>query len=105
MKLNLYTKKNGRIVCWILVIVDIFLGGIAVFYPLFYAEILHPQLENPPVDFIVRTGVLWLIFAVFQLIAATSKEPEKWFFHRQAPAPFLLNILGIQDPEHPFCSN
>ena len=104
MKKNLFTTKNGRLICWILVIVDIFLGGTAIFFPLLYSQIFHPELINPPIDFIVRTGVLWLIFALFQLIAAISKEPEKWFFLvgmirlMEVPADIIYSILAIGSP-------
>lgn len=63
--MQLFSKRNGRITCWILVIVDIILGGTAVFLPDFYVSFLHPELIDPPYDFIARTGTLWLVFLVF----------------------------------------
>ncbi|MHA1293462.1 MAG: hypothetical protein ACTSQJ_12430 [Promethearchaeota archaeon] len=72
--------KYGQIICGILFIFDIILGGIAVFFPYYYAQIFHQNLSNPPIDFIVRTGILWIVFAFFQLMAVIIKEHEKWFF-------------------------
>ena len=90
MKIFELNEQNGRLICWVLVLVDIFLGGSAVFFPYFYAELLHPGLTNPPIDFIIRTGILWLFFMVVQLRAATSKDPKKWFF-----AVAILRIMDI----------
>ena len=96
-----YTEKNGRLVCLILVVVDIFLGGTAVFFPFFYSDLLHPELTNIPVDFIVRTGILWLVFAFFQFMALISKNPKNWFLVVAAvrlmdvPADIIYGILAI----------
>ena len=101
MEKTLLTEKNGRLLCWTLTIFDIFLGGITVFFPLLYSQVIHPELSDPPVDIIMRTGVLWLIFAFFQFMAATSKEPEKWFFAvgiirlMEVPADILYGTLAI----------
>ena len=101
MTQNLYTIKNGRIVCWILVVVDIFLGGSATFFPLLYSQMLHPELTNPPIDFIMRTGVIWLVFAFFQFMAAISKNPKKWFLVvacvrlMDVPADIIYGIFAI----------
>lgn len=101
MEYKLLTEKNGRLACFMLVIVDIFLGGAAVFFPYMYAEMLHPELADPPIDFIVRTGILWLVFALFQGIAATRKEPKNWFFLvgcirlMEVPADIIYGALAI----------
>ena len=102
--MQILTERNGRVACWMLVIVDIFLGGTAVFFPRLYAQLLHPELTSPPVDFIVRTGILWLVFMVFQLIAANSKDPVRWFFLvgvirlMEVPADIAYGILAIGSP-------
>lgn len=104
MKRALYSIENGRLICWMLVLVDIVLGGTAVFFPYFYAKIFHPELKNPPIDFIVRTGILWLVFAFFQFKGATSKDPKKWFFVigiirlMEVPADIIYGILAIGSP-------
>ena len=101
MSEKLFTEKNGRMVCLILVFVDIFLGGSAVFFPYFYSELIHPELTNPPIDFIMRTGILWLVFAFFQFMAVISKNPRKWFLVVAAvrlmdvPADIVYGILAI----------
>ena len=98
---ELISLKNGRVVCWMLVIVDIILGGSAVFFPDLYTSFLHPELIDPPYDFIARTGTLWLVFLVFQAVAATRKRPEKWFFLvgcirlMEVPADIVYAILAI----------
>ncbi len=98
---KLMTEKNGRIVCLMLVIVDIFLGGSAVFFPYFYSQMLHPGVANPPIDFIMRTGILWLVFAFFQFMAVISKNPKNWFLVVAAirlmdvPADIIYGIYAI----------
>jgi len=74
--MKILSPATGRKLCWFLVLVDVILGGLAVFFPNNYALIFHPRLSDPPIDFIVRTGVLWLIFIVFQVLGAIS-PPEK----------------------------
>ncbi len=101
MVLDLFTERNGRVVCFALVIVDIVLGGSAVFFPQFYAKTFHPNLTQIPVDFIVRTGILWLVFALFQAIAVFSKHPKKWFFAvgiirlMEVPADIVYGALAM----------
>jgi hypothetical protein len=101
MSEKLFTEKNGRIICLMLVVIDIFLGGSAVFLPYFYSQLIHPDLNNPPIDFIMRTGVLWLVFAFFQLMAVISKKPRKWFLVVAAvrlmdvPADIIYGITAI----------
>ncbi len=98
---KLFTEKNGRFICLILVIVDLFLGGSSVFFPYFYSELLHPELTNPPIDFIMRTGVLWLVFAFFQFMALISKNPRNWFLIVAAvrlmdvPADVVYGIMAM----------
>lgn len=101
MTLGLFKIQNGRMICGILVIVDIILGGLAIFFPHFYVQIFHPNLETFPFDFIARTGVLWLIFALIQFIAMISKNPKQWFFTvglirlMEVPADIVYGILAI----------
>ncbi len=101
MSKSILTEKNGRIMCWALTIFDIFLGGVTVFFPLLYSEIIHPELVDPRVDLIVRTGILWLVFAFFQFMAATRKDPEKWFFGvgiirlMEVPADIIYGSIAI----------
>jgi len=99
--MELLTERYGKIVCMVLVVVDLVLGGTAVFFPYSYAEIFHPGLTTPPIDFIVRTGILWLGFAFFQGVAAFSKNPQRWFFVvsilrlMDVPADIIYGILAM----------
>ena len=79
---NLQAEKTGRLFCWLLVVVDTILATVAVLFPEVYCAILHPKLdiEDIPVDLIVRTGLLWAAFMGIQLLAALSRDPHKWFF-------------------------
>ncbi len=101
MALKLFSVPSGRFICWVLVGVDIYLGGLATFFPQNYASIFHPNLASPPVDFIVRTGILWLMFLVFQLCGALSKDPRKWFFAvglirlMEVPADLVYSQLAL----------
>ncbi len=101
MHKSLLNEKNGRILCWVLTIFDLFLGGVTVFFPQLYCQIIHPELLNPPIDILIRTGILWLGFAFFQFIAATSKEPEKWFLVvacirlMDVPADIVYGLFAI----------
>ncbi|MBD3351101.1 MAG: hypothetical protein GF364_06410 [Candidatus Lokiarchaeota archaeon] len=100
--MELFNVKNGRIACAILVIVDVILGGCAVFFSEFYAAIFHPNLpaSEIPTDYIIRTGVLWLVFLLFQLIATFSRRSDRWFFVVAAvrlmdvPADIVYGILA-----------
>lgn len=104
MSLKILSEQAGRLICCALVIVDIFLGGMAVFFPYTYASFLHPDLSSPPIDFIIRTGILWLVFMIFQVIAAITKNPEKWFFIvgiirlMEVPADIAYGILALGSP-------
>ncbi len=101
MPLKLFSIQSGRILCWALVGVDLYLGGLAAFFPAIYASIFHPNLLTPAVDFIVRTGILWLMFLVFQLCGAVSKDPRKWFFAigiirlMEVPADLVYSQIAI----------
>jgi len=101
MHVELFSEKNGRLACLMLVFVDLFLGGSAVFFPYFYSELLHPGLANPPIDFIMRTGILWLVFAFFQFMAVISKNPRNWFLIvavvrlMDVPADIIYGIMAL----------
>lgn len=100
--MDLLREKFGRLVCVALVGVDVVLGGIATFVPAQWAALFHPELPaaDIPVDFIVRTGVLWLAFLVFQAIAASVKHPRQWFFAvglirlMEVPADVIYSALA-----------
>ncbi len=83
----------ARGLCLGLGVFDLGLGGLAAFSPKRYAALLHPEREEPlPRDFIVRTGVLWLFFALAELTAATrigKKSLGRWFF--------LVGALRLMD--------
>ena len=68
---------------------DVLLGATAVFFPRAYAELFHPHLANPPIDFIARTGCLWLFFATVEFFAF-YKKTALWFF-----AVGLLRLLDV----------
>jgi hypothetical protein len=76
------TINEGRKVCWVLAAVDAVLGVSATFFPSTYLSLVHPALPaaEAPVDWVVRTGLLWLMMLVFELCGALSAAPAKWFF-------------------------
>jgi hypothetical protein len=87
-KLSLY----ARVLCFNLAVFDLFLGGGTILFPKSYAALFHPLLADPPLDFIVRTGVIWLFFCFAQSVAFTRKTTEarvKWFF--------IVGILRLMD--------
>ena len=75
-------QRTGRAICWLLVLLDLVLGVGTVLFPLRYFSLFHPELpaSEAPVDLIVRTGILWLMFCAIQLCGALSRAPAKWFF-------------------------
>jgi hypothetical protein len=99
---SLLTEKTGRIICWGLVLVDSVLGTSATFFPQLYCALLHPrQLAGDcATELIVRTGILWLMFMVFQLCAALSRNPQRWFFSvglmrlMEVPADLAYGVLA-----------
>ena len=79
-------------VCLGLAVFDLILGGGSVLYPRVYAALFHPYLAEPPVDFIVRTGFVWLFFCLAQTIAGTRRKVEaqvRWFF--------IVGLLRLMD--------
>ena len=76
------SRKSGRCVCLALAVVDMALGTVAALFPKVYLSTMHPGLSptDSPADWVARTGVLWLMFLVFELCGAFSAAPAKWFF-------------------------
>lgn len=99
---SLLTEKTGRIICWGLVLIDSVLGTITTFFPQLYCALLHPRVVagDCATDLIVRTGIVWLMFMVFQLCAALSRNPETWFFSiglirlMEVPADLAYGVLA-----------
>ncbi|HSA58445.1 MAG TPA: hypothetical protein VLJ37_02015, partial [bacterium] len=77
------------LLCLVLGIFDLALGGTALFSPQTYADLFHPNLADPQIDLIARTGCLWLFFAAVELFAFYKKTPL-WFF-----AVGLLRLLDV----------
>ncbi len=81
-----------RLLCACLAIFDLVLGGGSIIFPRAYAELFHPELADPPIDLIVRTGFIWLFFCLAQTIAATRKRQGaqvRWFF--------IVGLLRLMD--------
>lgn len=76
-------------ICLGLGLFDTLLGGMATISPDTYASIFHPYLADPPKDFIVRTGIIWLFFAASEITAFISRRPERFFF--------LVGMLRLMD--------
>ena len=54
----------------LLVIIDIVLGGVAVFFPSVYMRFIHPYAPpDTPVYLLQRAGAVWLGYLVVQAIA------------------------------------
>jgi hypothetical protein len=77
------------LLCLLLGVFDLALGGTALFSPQTYADLFHPNLSDPPVDFIARTGCLWLFFAGVEIFAF-YKRTALWFF-----AVGLLRLMDV----------
>jgi hypothetical protein len=96
------TPAVGRTVCWGLAGIDAVLGSTAALFPETYLALIHPGLPpgELPADWVVRTGVLWLIFMVFELSGALSPSPAKWFFcvamlrWMEVPADLAYGLLA-----------
>jgi hypothetical protein len=86
------TERGGRKVCWALAGIDLVLGGGAVLFPDTYLTVVHPHLpaDDHPEDWVVRTGVVWLMFLAVEFCAARSAKPAKWFF-----AVALLRLIEV----------
>jgi hypothetical protein len=67
--------------CWALVLFDLALGGVAVFWPELFMRVFPPALDPSQVDFVRRTGMLWLAFVVVALRTATVAPDRRghWF--------------------------
>ena len=76
------TVNVGRGICCALAAIDALLGVTATFFPERYLALIHPGLPpgELPTDWVVRTGMLWLVFLVFELFGALSASPLQWFF-------------------------
>ena len=67
----------------LLVIIDIVLGGVAVFFPWIYMDFIHPDAPpDEPVYLLIRAGVIWLGYLVIQAIA--------FFQYRRVPEWILV---------------
>ena len=92
--------KPAALICLALAVFDLALGGMAVWKPLLYAHLFHPNLAAPPLDFIARTGVIWLFFGVVEALAAWKRNPV-WFFAvglfrlMEVPADVIYATMAI----------
>jgi hypothetical protein len=62
--------------------IDLMLGSVAVLFPATYLGWVHPHLPpgEHPEDWVVRTGVLWLLLMAVEVYAAVRAAPARWFF-------------------------
>jgi hypothetical protein len=76
------TERGGRTICLLLAAIDLVLGGGATLLPGAYLSWVHPHLSSAeyPYDWVVRTGILWLMFMIVEMCAALSVAPARWFF-------------------------
>ncbi len=96
------TESWGRGICWLLAATDAVLGLGATLAPSAYLSVVHPHLpvSGHPYDWVVRTGALWLMFLVFELLGALSRAPAKWFFcvamlrWMEVPADIVYGLLA-----------
>lgn len=67
--------------CWALFLFDLALGGVAAAWPELYMRVMHPEMDISQIDFVRRTGMLWLAFAAVALCAATVAPDRRghWF--------------------------
>ena len=96
------SRRTGRGICLALAGVDAALGIAAAAFPNAYLSLVHSGLPERefPIDWVVRTGVLWLMFLVFELSGALSAAPGKWFFcvamlrWMEVPADVAYGVLA-----------
>jgi hypothetical protein len=82
--------------------VDAVLGCAAALFPGAYLSAVHPGLPqgDDPIDWVVRTGVIWLMFLVFEVFGAFSAAPGRWFFcvamirWMEVPADIAYGVLA-----------
>jgi hypothetical protein len=86
----------------LLVVIDIVLGGVAVFFPHVYMSIIHPYAPpDTPVYLLQRAGVVWLGYLVMQALAFFGyTEMPEWVLVVgilrliEVPADTLYVIVG-----------
>jgi hypothetical protein len=95
-------QKAGRGICLALAGVDAVLGLTAAVFPAAYLSIVHPSLpaSEYPIDWVARTGAIWLMFLTFEMSGALSAAPGKWFFcvamvrWMEVPADVVYGVLA-----------
>lgn len=67
--------------CWGLFLFDLALGGVAAGWPELYMRVMHPEMDLSQLQFVRRTGMLWLAFSVVALRTATTTPDRRghWF--------------------------
>lgn len=86
----------------VLVLIDIVLGSVAVFFPHLYMSIIHPYAAaDTPVYLLQRAGTVWFGYLVIQTIAFFRyQETPEWVFTVgisrliEVPADLLYVIVG-----------
>jgi hypothetical protein len=96
------SERGARRLCWALAALDLLLGGSAALFPATYLQLVHPHLppSKYPVEWVVRTGGLWIVFSIVEAIAARSPAAAKWFFTvailrlMEVPADVVYGVLA-----------
>jgi hypothetical protein len=89
------TTRTTRIICIALAILDLFLGGAALFFPKLYLLFMQPGALDDPTYLIQRTGTVWLVFSAVQFIAF-FKTP-RW----RAPVLVVAGFRLMEVPADP----
>ncbi len=98
------TTRLVRPLLGLLVLIDIFLGGVAVFWPRFYMQWVHPEVAlSDPVYLVQRSGMIWLAYLAIQAIAFLRfKRTPEWVlivaFLRLVEVPADIMYLFVGEP-------
>ena len=93
---------SGRIIALGLFLFDLLLGLFTAIWPEVYFSIVHPELPDPQIELLRRSGGMWLAFAVVALITATCQRDVRarwfmvlgWFRLIEVPADLLYGLTA-----------
>lgn len=93
---------SGRIIALTLFFFDLLLSAFTAAWPEVYLSIIHPDLAEPQVELLRRSGGMWLAFSIVALIAATCPRDVRarwfmvlgWFRLIEVPADLLYGLTA-----------
>jgi hypothetical protein len=95
------TTRLVRLTLGALVVIDVVLGGIAVFWPRLYMDWVHPGAPDDPRYLLQRSGMIWLGYLAVQVLALIRlKRTPEWVLSVailrliEVPADILYLFVG-----------